>query len=338
MNAIRTLIALVVSTVVLIGCSGHADPVRIDGLKLYEDKAKGFAIKVPQNWKNQHVTGELVQSLSANEVARRMIDFGLGEGGARIMLRVVYPDTQTIADLMKNVKLEFEDGVDRYTKPVDVTLGGKPGKMIEVEFDQEDGKYKQQLYFVENDSLVTMVELAAFGSTFEDYSDTFKEILASVKLAHRPEEKKPDTLAPTGPEPPSETLRTIASPYFAIDVPDNFQGQRAQSSGMYGMSFVGSRLDCTIQVDVFDASKQNSLDKILEQNKGKYGGANANSTSLGGTKAAYFNYSGAAGIQSRAYFAVKGDKMYRITTNIYKAEAGVYQPIFDKCLATFKIK
>lgn len=321
------------------GCTTKSTPTPIESLELKKDEATKFEIKVPTNWILQTVQGELILSTSKPGVARRFLDFKPGDGGAKIELRAVMLDTtRTLDEIIENSKLEFEDGLDRYelTKS---KLGGVPAKKLTVAFDQEDGEYKAEQYFAVQDSVITIVTFAAFGRTFEDYESEFAEILKSVKCAVRPAAPKtPDTLAPTGPEPPSDTLRPYNASDFAIKIPQNFKGGKAPSSGLSATNFVGSRLDCNIQVDVFDASKQNKLDRIIEQNAGNYGGGSAKSTKLGGQSAKYFSYNPARNISSRAYFIVKGNKMYRITMNWYKPEQSVYLPIFEKSLKTISFK
>lgn len=326
--------------VVVAGCVRKATPTPVDGLELVKDDVRKFEVKIPSNWIKQVQKGDLIVAYSQPGTSRRFLDFGKGEGGAKVELRAITLDsTRTIDTLIKNSKLEFEDKLDRY-KTDKTTMGGKQATKLYVKFDQEDGEYRSEAYFAENDGVVTILTLAVFGNTFDDYADTFKEILGSVKLARKPDAPKgPDTLAPTGPEPPSDTLRSYSAPDFAIQIPQNFDGKKSAASGMLSsVNFVGSRLDCNIQIDVFDASKQKNLEKILLQNKPNYGGTNPTGQTISGTKAAYFSYNPSGTVSSRAYFAVKGAKLFRITVNWYKPEQGTYLPIFEKCISTISFK
>ncbi len=334
----RTFAITVALVMTLAGCSRKATPVPVEGLELRKDEARKFEMKVPKNWFVQQRRGDLILAVSTKAHSSRFLSFGKGKGGAKVEMRVIPMDsTTTIDSLVKRSKLEFEDNLDRYER-TQTTLGGKPGQKLSVKFDQEDGEFRSEAYFAENDSLVTIVTFAAFGNTFSDYEKDFQEILASVKLPVRPVAAPVTPQGPAAPEPPSDTLRNYNAPDFTIQIPQNFQGTKGQSSGLSSMSFAGSRLDCTIQIDVFDAKEQKNLDKIIEQNKSRYGGGNATPTSLSGVKAMYFTYNPAANIQSRAYFMVKGDRMVRVTMNWFKPEQAVYLPIFEKCLATFKLK
>jgi len=347
----RSFLLGLLALVVVIGCEPKVRPVPIESLKVVTDDARKFEVKVPANWNIQTRKGSMILATSSKSAASRFNTFSKGEGGAKIELRVIPIDSvnPTMAAIIEKSKLEFERDT---TKPKNIsdspvpmyldeatTFGGKVGKKLSVEFDQIDGKCRMEMYFAENDSLVTTLTLAAFGNTFQDYEAEFAEIIKSVKLAQKVVvAPKVDTTAPAGPEPPSTTLRAYAAADFSIKIPDNFQGTKGSSKGLSSMSFAGSRLDCTIQVDVFDAKDQKNLDKIIEQNKARYQGAKATPTTVNGQKAYYFNYAGGAGVGSRAYFTVKGDKMFRITLNWFKDEQAVYLPLFEQCVTSMNLK
>lgn len=340
MTMLRTIMMITAVALVAIGCEPREDSFPVENLKLHKDDVRMFEILVPTNWFMQKVPGQLVVAYPTKDMASRFQTFGKGRAGAKIELRVMPVDsTRTLDSVVKNSKLEFVDGLDRY-KVEAVTFGGVQGKKLWVEFAQEDGKYRSETYVAEKDSVITVLTLASFGGTFSDYEDYFQQIVNSVKLAtkERPIAPKVDTAAPAGPEPPSDTLRMYSAPEFTIQIPQNFQGTKGKSSGLSSMSFAGSRLDCTIQVDVFDASKQKNLDKIADQNKATYAGAEPKPTTIGGNRAVYFNYNPNAQVSARAYYTVKGDRMFRITVNWFKAEQAVYLPIFEKCVSSMSLK
>lgn len=340
MTFLRTIALASIVMAAVYGCAPKGDTFPIDELTVVTDPTRKFEIKVPSNWFIQKVPGRLVAATSSQGQTRRFLDFGKGDGGAKVELQAVPQDsTMNIDSLVERVKLDFADGLDRYVKSK-ATLGGQPATKLAVYFDQEDGRYDSETYFAVQDSVITVVQFAAFGNTFNDYKKEFDQILASVKLAQRPVvvERKVDSAAPTGPVPPSSTLRMYSGPEFNLQIPENFEAKKASSSGLSSVSFFGSRLDCTIQVDVFDASKQNNLEKIVAQNKGNYGTNKATATTLGGQKAMYFSTNPRKDIASRAYFLVKGNRMYRVTVNWFTPEQGVYLPLFEKCLATIQLK
>ncbi|MDZ4745010.1 MAG: hypothetical protein SGJ05_03295 [bacterium] len=341
MTFLRTIALAGLAVLAIYGCTPKGETNPIESLKVYVDSTRRFEIKLPANWERERVPGVRVSAISTTGISRRFQDFGKGDGGAKVDLQVVPLDsTMTMDTLIERVKLEFADGLSNRYNRTQTTLGGKPATKLAVKFDQEDGEYESETYFAENDSVATVVQFAAFGKTYADYKNEFAEILSSVKLAQRPVVvvRKVDSAAPSGPVPPSTTLRTYSAPEFTIQIPENFEGKKGSSSGLSSVSFFGSRLDCIIQVDVFDASKQKDLDKIVAQNKGNYGGNKVTATKLGGEKSYYFSYNPNSKISSRAYFTVKGNRMYRVTVNWFKEEQNLYLPLFEKCLGTLQLK
>lgn len=140
-----------------------------------------------------------------------------------------------------------------------------------------------------------MLSFDAFAGTFDAYRANFDNIIEKVQLAETyvPPVQTADTIIQQAePQPPSATTRTITGTGFSIAVPDNFKGERGSVPGtMYSVNYVGDRLDCSIQVDVFDASKQSNLEKIVEDNKARYKAASANATTLGGVERYSIAYS-----------------------------------------------
>lgn len=338
MRLFRPMLLIALAALTVAGCARKATPTPIEGLEMKKDEVTKFEIKLPTNWQIQQVPGQLALAVSKPGIQRRFIRFNEGEGGAKVELRVVMLDsTRTFDSLIINSKLEFEDGLDRYELS-DATLDGKPAKLLTVKFDQEDGEFESHQYFAQQDSVVTIVTFAAFGKTYEDYVAQFDEIAKSVKLAVMPEPIVQDTLAPAEIEPPSETMRSYSAPDFSIKIPENFEGKKAQTSGLSAVNFFGSRLDCNVQVDVFDASKQKNLSKIADQNKAAYGGKAPQDLKVGGVDAKMFTYNAATNVSSRAYFAVKGNKLFRITVNWYQPEQSVYLPVFEKCVSSISFK
>lgn len=337
----NNVISAVVLSAVLIGCSAKkAEPVAVNGLEMYKDESLAFGIKYPSNWKLRKQAGAQAVVFSEETAADRFNKYDAeGMAGAKIAITAMKADGKTLDQIVADSK-EFEATV--YTAPEKVTLGGAPGTKLAYSFDLADGKYQGEKYFAMKDSIyVTVVEFGAFGGTFDAYRKSFDEILASVELAvaPAPKEVKRDTTIIKKEEPPSETMRNITGNGFSINIPDNYAGTRTTNKGtLSSVSYIGDRRDCFIQVDVFDASKQQNLDKIVADNKARYKATNANATTIGGTKAFSMNYSIVKDVSSRVYFTIKGDKMFRITLNWFKPSESVYLPVFEKSVASFKFQ
>jgi len=42
-------------------------------------------------------------------------------------------------------------------------------------------------------------------------------------------------------------------------------------------------------------------------------------------------------VHSRVYFAIKGDKMFRLNMNYFIPKQDVYKPVFEKSITTFRM-
>jgi len=336
----KLLVAFVLS-IVLFGCGGakKAEPVAITGLEAYKDEALGFGLKYPTNWEIRKQTGAQAVIFSSATAIERFSKYDAeGVAGAKISIIAVKADGKSLEQVVADSK-EFT--AESYTAPENVTIDGVQGTKLGCSFELGDGKFQSEKYFAMKDNTyVTIVELSAFGSTFDSYRKSFDEVIASVTLAvaPAPKEVKIDTVK-SEPAPPSQTMRSISGNGFSISVPDNFTGARTTVKGtLASASYGGDRRDCTIQVDVFDASKQQNLDKIVADNKARYKATNANATTLGGAKAYSINYSFVKDVNSRVYFTIKGDKMFRITLNWFKPQESAYLPVFEKSVSSFKFE
>jgi hypothetical protein len=330
------LCAMVVATT---SCNKRkAEPIKIDGLETYTDEATQFSIQYPKNWSKRSEKGKFFIVNAIPEADSRFFKYDIeGLSGAKIDVRVS-KDSMPIKDFINDDKLADDK---YYTGPIETKIGAYTAQKLMITFPAKDGNFYSEKYYVQNDSMVTSIEFAAFGSTFDEYKQNFEKVMASFKPANRPIEKKveevvPDT-AKKGPEPPSPNFATAPGSGFSISIPDNFNTKGVKAAGaLSGTEFYGGRLDCTIRVDVLDASKQNNIDKIANDNKAGFGGTNPQATTLGGQKAYRFDYSPAAGISRRAYLAVKDGKLYRVFVTWNNTEKDIYLPVFEKSMASFK--
>lgn len=342
MKNLRAVLLTVLLAFALHSCSQkQAEVPAISGLETYTDESTSFSIKVPQGWSTKSVKGERYYVLSDANAESRFVEFKEGPSATKIDVRSVKLPAGTTLEQYITEDMMFQ--ADQYVKE-QTTLGGAPATKLKFEFDLEDGRFKGEKIYALKDSMITTVEISAFGGTYDANKAKFDEILSSITLASAP---KPKTVEPKvvidttkrGPEPPSDTLINITGSGYGISIPKNFRSAGRKAAGAISSTeFLGSRLDCTIRVDVIDASKQNNLDKIVESNKAVYSGSSVSGATLGGATAKVINYSPAANIGSRVYFAVKGDRLYRLTMNYFKPEQGTYLPIFEKSVGSFQFK
>ena len=318
------------------GCDEKkAEPVKIEGMETYTDVNTSFSLRYPKNWIIKKTPGERFLALSSAEVESRFVEFREGPAGAKIDVHVVHLKDQPLDQFISEDKI-FDNSA--YAPQENVTLDGAPAIKLSYSADAEDGKLKGIKFYSLKDTVLTTLEIAAFGSTYDAYKPQIDEILSSFVCAGPTKlpDTKPDTVQ-AAPEPPSSTFISAPGMGYSISIPDNFRAKGVKAAGAIGGSeYLGSRLDCTIRVDILDASKQSNLDKIASENKAQFNGATQSATTLGSVKAYMFTYNPAPGIGRYAYLCVKDGKLYRVFVTWNKTEEAVYLPIFKKCISTFQ--
>jgi hypothetical protein len=120
--------------------------------------------------------------------------------------------------------------------------------------------------------------------------------------------------------------------------PDNMEFVTVKKGNNdFAMEMRADRLDCSIHIDVFGA-KGLTVDKVWEQNKGRYKSRGTGNATIDGNKAFWVDYSVMANVSSRAYFVVKGDKVVRATLNWFTAQKDIYFPALEGCVTSLKLK
>lgn len=338
MNKILVLIAFFM-TFLFFSCGEKKQIVEIKDLATYDDPIMGFSIKYPTNWEIQRYPGDRFLAFSSKTAIKRFRTFDpTGESGAKIELLVIkLPEGQTIDSVMS--KKQFTP--ETYSSPTKVVIDGVEAFKQTYEFPLGDGVFHGEIYYAQKDpKVVTVISFEAFGGTFDNYKSSFEQILNSVKLAYFPQ-VGPDTVKKVvEAPPPSSNLIEYKGEGFAIRIPDNFDVRNPKVGGaLKSYQYIGERrLDCDIRIDIFDASKQNKLEKIVEDNKAKHKNTEPRPTSISGEKAYYFEYSPIQNVKSRVYYVVHNNKLYRITMNWFSGEEQLYKPIFEKSINSFKFQ
>jgi len=175
------------------------------------------------------------------------------------------------------------------------------------------------------------ITVEGFGDQYGAYAAVFDAMVKSftvpVVVA-----KAPDRWSP------SPTSSPLDNKFFTMNYPDNMEFvSTKQGDKDYVVELRADRLDCTIHVDVFGAVGL-SVDKVWEQNKGRYKARGTGETSLDGHKAYWVDYSPVRDIGSRAYFAVKNDKVIRTTLNWYAPKRDEYFPVLEGMVKSMKLK
>ncbi len=321
----------------IFSCGERKQIVEIKDLAIYEDPIMGFSIKYPTNWEIQKYPGDRFLAFSTKTAIKRFRTFDPeGETGAKIELLVIkLPEGQTIDSVM--AKKQFTP--ETYSEPTKIIIDGIEAIKQSYQFPLGDGDFYGEIYFAQKDpKVVTVISFEAFGSTFENYKSSFEQILNSVKLAYIPQVTADTIKKVVEAPPPSSNLVNYKGDGFIISIPDNFDVRNPKVGGsIKSYQYIGERrLDCDIRIDIFDASKQNKLDKIVEDNKPKHKNTEPIASTISGVKAYYFEYSPIQNVKSRVYYVVNNNRLYRITMNWFVGEEQLYKPVFEKSLNSFK--
>lgn len=326
-------ICAVATAAIVIGCSKKAEPVPIERWERYVDPIRQFAIDYPANWSHRSVAGEQFYAISVAGAEQRFIEYGDGPSAAKLEMRVVKTSTP-LDQFIKEDKVFADEAYQQEQ----TTLAGVPATKLSYKFEASDGTFQGFKIYAAKDSFITTVEFAAFGGTYDYYKPAIERILKSVALPVV-QVAQPKTDTARGPEPPSNVFVRTRGSGYSLEIPDNFRVRTVRAQGMIGGSeYVGSRLDCTIRIDVLDASKQSNLDKIANDNRAAFGGGTPQKLKLAGVDAVLFAYSPQKGIERKVYLAVKDGKLYRIILTWNKQEEATYKPVFDRAIASFKFE
>lgn len=323
----------------LYSCGEKKQIVEIKELATYEDPILGFSIKYPTNWEIQKYPGDRFLAFTTRTVIKRFRTFEPeGESGAKIeLLAVKLAEGQTLDSVMQ--KKQFTP--ETYSAPVKITIDGVEAYKQTYEFPLGDGIFQGEIYYAQKDpQVVTIISFEAFGGTFENYKSSFEQILSSVKLAYIPQLTRDTVKKVVEAPPPSSNLVEYKGEGFTIKIPDNFDVRNPKVGGaLKSYQYIGERrLDCDIRIDIFDASKQNKLEKIVEDNKSKHKNTEPKKTEISGENAYFFEYNPIQNVKSRVYYVIHNNKLYRITMNWFVGEEVLYKPIFEKSISSFRFQ
>ncbi|MCX7983414.1 MAG: hypothetical protein N3A63_00695 [Bacteroidetes bacterium] len=219
------------------------------------------------------------------------------------------------------------------------TLEGLPAKKVEYKgaYDQET-RIKGIRIATVKDSVVYFVQFSAFNKMYEPYKFVLDSVVSSLTLP-----KKIVVEKGVDPAIPFVETERYNSDFIEFQYPINFGVVDLPKKGsvLYNIQVIGKlegfRKDCDIQIDVRPAQKLN-VEKVVEQNLKFYKVTSRGETKISGEKAIFLNYSPIKNIESRVYFVVKNDKIYRITLNYFAPMKNSFLPAFEKVVASIHIK
>ncbi|MEW6509949.1 MAG: hypothetical protein AB1428_03205 [Bacteroidota bacterium] len=314
------------------GCGGEKqiEPVKVGEMESYRDPAYGYSIQYPKGWVVNARVGR-ASFYNAHDVDKKFLDpTGPFPDGTMVMvdlIRTTTPDQERKRIMDDMTKTGFV-----LTPEQPATVGGKAGTKFTY-----TGQYTTSIkeagehYYIPVDTLLYDIRFAGFGGLFEAHRAVFNAVLATIQFPKPAVPGRDPTL-------PSENLAEYSGRLFSFQYPDNFNFTNApRGSNEEVVELRGVRQDCSIRFDVF-AAKGLTVEKVFDQNKGKYRATGTGKVTVGGLPGLTLTYQPTSNVERRFIFVVKNDKVYRVTLDWYRPQRLEYLAAYDNVVASVRIK
>ncbi len=329
-NLMHGFLCGLVATLILGGCTQKMEPVPVGEMQEYRDPGLGFTFKHPVGWMINAQVGR-VRMYSAPDVDKKFLDpTSVAPIGVEISVEAV-----KVTDPAARVK-EIKDSLIatnvQLGQEQTVTVNGAAGTKLPFTANWGGGNiiYGHRV-FIPTDTMLYDLTYSGFGNYYNAYAAVFDASLNSFTLPKPKEVGRDETL-------PSETTAAYDAKIFSFQYPDNFNTTNPpKGKNELVVELRGVRQDCSIRFDVFGAEGL-SVDKVFEQNKGKYKATATAKATVGGESAWMLTYSPTPNVERRFYFVVKNGKVIRATLDWFKAQRDEYLKAYDKVIASVKFE
>jgi len=316
----------------LSGCGREqkAAMVAVGEMEEYRDPAIGFHLLIPKGWIRNAEVGR-ARFYNAPDVDKKFMEpTSAGALGVEIAVDAIKePDPAARIKLTRDEMKasNFQLGLDE-----PVTVGGLSG--TKVSYSGSYGKkniVKGHHVWLVGDSIAYDLGFAGFGGQYEAHAAVFDSVLKSFEPG-KPKEKAAD------PTLPSEVMADGTTQFFTYTYPENFNFFNVpKGKNELVVELRGVRQDCGIHFDVFGA-KGLTLEKVVDQNKGKNKPLATGKATIGGAPALFLTYSVTPQVERRFYFVKKDDKVLRVTLDWVKSQREAYLSAYDKVINSIKFK
>ncbi len=326
---------LMIIILAFVGCNKKKEtpPVPVGEMTEYKDPGFGFVIQYPKEWKQLGASGKAI-FVKSQEVSNKFMDPQTGEEGGQVTVEVLKLDGKTPDDVIATSKGELKQAWSTVEIQPDQTVTVANKQAVKVAYTiPVTSKTNISGYniYVPGDTAVYRLDFVGYGDQFTAHTAVFEAMLKTFAL--------PVIMVKSDKWAPSPNLQTYKSDFFTMQYPENMEFQSGVKKGDKDlvMELWAGRYDCSIHFDVFGAKKL-TVDKVWEQNKGKFKAKQTGETNIDGNKSHWVEYTNSIKGTSRTYFVVKNDKVIRVTTSWFPPERDIYYPVFEKALASVKIK
>jgi hypothetical protein len=335
----KIILFLFTAFALLPGCKKNA-AVDVKEWAQFQDQFFKVSFNYPKDWVVVTESKKVTISSSA-EAAEKFFDHDSRKpDGIQIVIASVRNDS--MQDYTKYIQ-EFKNSkiAEGFTvKEIeDATIEGLAAKKVTYTGAYDENIKINAIYAATlKDSTIYYVQYSAFNKLFEPNKFVFDSVIASLSLP-----KKIIIEKGVDPAIPIAQTERYSDNYLQLEHPANFGASDVAKKGdvISAVRFMGtnkdSRNDCTIDIDVRPAKKL-SLEKVVDQNSKFFKASSKGNTTIGGEKAIYLDYSLVKNVDSRVYFIVKNDKIFRIILNYYSPMKKDFLPAFEKVIASIRFK
>lgn len=334
------VIFLCVLGTMLFGCSKKT--IEVKEWAQFQDPIFKVTFNYPKDWVSVNEQSRVVVT-SSSDAADKFFDHDSRKADG-VQVIVASEKSDSMQDYVKYIR-DFKAGKEsegyKVSEMTDVKINGLDGKQVTYSgvFDEKT-KIKAIFAATLKDSSIYTVQYAAFNDLYEPYMPVFDSLFASLTLPQK-------IVIPKGVDAaiPLAQVEKYSDNNLQLEYPANFGPTEIPKKGkmIAGVHFAGSgggmRNDCSIDIDIRPAEKL-SVEKVVEQNKKIFNTKSQGETKVSGERAIYLNYTPAKtkNIESRVYFIVKNDKIYRIILNYYAPMKKDFLPPFEKVVASIRLK
>ncbi|HTP78784.1 MAG TPA: hypothetical protein VMM57_00120 [Bacteroidota bacterium] len=318
------------------GCSRRSNAPPITGWQQFQDPYFRVTFSYPKDWYVQTEPNKVTITTTQDALQKFFDPYSKNPIGAQILVVAEKFDSlQDVAKFMSSYRADLSASGYELKPDEQKQIDGNPA--IQVSYAgrlDENTKIAGIRIATLKDSTIYYVHYSAFNELYEPYKVAFDSVLASIALP-----KAKVVAKNVDPSLPVDEMDKFSNDVLEIMYPANFGPTLNQPKGdvQFSMQIKGYRQDCTIDIDVRPAKKL-TLEKVMNQNSKLIKSTSNGTTTIGGEKANYLNYSPMKNIDSRIYFIVKNDKIYRIIWNYYDPMKKSFQPAFEKTVASLRIK
>ena len=325
------------SLLLVVSCKRKEEAIQVSGWTRYQDPYFLASFSQPVGWYSAR-DGNRVGVYSDSASVEKFFDpRSKGTIGAQLLVSYQKVDSLKTLDAFVDAYTEDLKSSGFTVLPTESKqLGTVPAKQVSYggRFT-EDTKMQAIRLIAFQDTLVYTLGYTAFNELYTPNKFLLDSLIASFEFP-RPK----SAAVEKDPTMPSENLQNFENNFIKVSFPENFDPTFPQAKGeqAFAMDIRGMRLDCNIHIDALPA-KGLTVEKVFDQNSKKFPKAGAKGeTTIDGLKAIYVNYAGGKDIESRVYFFVKQDKVYRVILNYFQPRKKDFLPVFEKTVASLHIK